>query len=114
MVVISVLAATAAASAILGNGMDDGTPHGRVLAALQRVAEAQETHHRQTGRFAPWRDQLDVTMPAGIRATVIRADGSRWEAMAVDPEVGLTCSQSGSWAAEGPIRGRPECFTRGR
>lgn len=112
LMVSAVLVITAAATAILGGGFDSATPHGRLLGTLQRVADAQEVHHRETGRFAAWRGALEVDVPDDVELTVVRADAERWEALVEAPAVGLSCSLAGSWSAEGAQREEPACYRR--
>ena len=111
LVVIGVLGVLAATTAMLGTGFDDRTPHGRVLGDLQRVAEAQEVHHRRHARFAEWSETLALQATEGVRVTVTRGDARSWEAIA-SHEVGLTCIQTGRLDARGrPVRERPICYT---
>lgn len=108
--VSAVLLATAAATAIFGGGFDDATPHGQLLGTLQGVAQAQEAHYRQNGEFAARRHSLDAEVPDDVRLTIIRGDGQAWEALVEAPEVGLSCSQSGSWSNGAPVREAPVCY----
>jgi hypothetical protein len=110
LVVIGVLGATALAAALLGTGLEETTPHGQVLTSLQRVAEAQEEHHRRTGTFADWTHTLDVDVPADIRVGLTRGGASGWEAMA-SHAIGLTCIQEGRLHKGRPVRESPVCYT---
>jgi hypothetical protein len=110
LVVVGVLAASALAAALLGTGTEDTTPHGQVLTALQRVAEAQDEHHRSTGSYALWIESLDIEVPEDVRVGLSRADESSWEATASHP-VGLTCIQDGHARQGRPQRGTPVCYT---
>lgn len=106
----SLLLATAAATALLGGGFEDATPHGRLLGSLQKVAEAQETHHRRTGEFSAWSEALQVDLPDGASLTVLRGTAAEWEVRVRAPEVGLTCSQGGVWRNGQPVRKQPVCY----
>lgn len=110
VLVSSVLLATAAATALLGGGFDDAMPHGRLLGSLQKVAEAQEAHHRRTGEFAIWGGALDVNLAEDVNLTVVRANAVHWEAVVRAPAVGLSCSQGGVWRDGQPIREQPVCY----
>jgi hypothetical protein len=112
LVVIGVLGTSAVAAALLGNGMEETTPHGQVLAALQRVAVAQEEHHARTGSFADWIQSLDVEATADVRVSVMRAGASGWEATATHP-IGLTCVQEGRLQQGRLVRDPPVCYTPG-
>jgi hypothetical protein len=112
LVVIGVLGASAIAAALLGNGMEETTPHGQVLTALQRVAVAQEDHHARTGAFADWLESLDVEAAEGIQVSVTRAGAAGWEAMATHP-IGLTCIQEGRLQQGRLVRDPPVCYTTG-
>jgi hypothetical protein len=111
LTVIAGLVATTAASVIMGGGVDDGTPHGRLLGVLERVGDAQEAHHEATGRFTPWTTPLDVAVPEGLEVTVVRGDALGWEALATDRGLGLSCLQRGRWEGSGGVREPPACFT---
>lgn len=110
VLVSTVLLATAAASALLGGAFDDATPHARLLRSLQKVAEAQEGHHRRTGEFSPWSGALRVELPEGVTLTVLRGDAAEWQALVRAPEVGLSCSQGGLWRNGEPVRAQPVCY----
>jgi hypothetical protein len=110
--VIGVLGASAIAAALLGSGMEETTPHGQVLTALQRVAAAQEDHHARTGSFADWIQSLDVESPADVRVSVTRAGATGWEATATHP-IGLTCIQEGRLHQGRLVRDQPVCYTAG-
>lgn len=112
LVVVGVLAASALAAALLGGGHEETTPHGQVLASLQRVAAAQEAHHRATGSFAEWAHTLDVAVSDDVRITIIRGDGTGWEATAAHP-AGLLCAQSGSWDGSKTVVQPPVCYPTG-
>jgi hypothetical protein len=112
MVVAGVLAATAAAAALFGTGLEETTPHGQVLTALQRVADAQEDHYRDTGAFARWLHSLDTEPLGEVRVELVRGDGNGWEAMATHP-VGLTCIQAGKVDRTKVRREQPLCYTLG-
>lgn len=110
LVVVGVLAATAAATVFLGDrSLDDGTPHGQLLAALQRVAEEQEDFYLSEGRFGDWLHTLGIEAPDSIDLTVSADAGGRWEAIARHP-VGLACSQSGRAVDGRPVQDPPVCF----
>ena len=110
LLVSGVLLATAAATALLGGGFDDATPHGRLLGSLQRAAEAQETHHRATGKFAGWRQSLDVQVHEKVELRVLHGTEREWEVMVREPGAGLSCYQKGTWNADGPLREEPVCY----
>lgn len=110
LMVVGALGMFAAAAAVMGSGYDDVTPHGQLLGDLTRVSEAQERHHRETGRFAEWTQSLEVTPTDGVRVTVLRGDAASWEAVA-NHEIGLTCLQSGSASGGTIVRDQPTCFT---
>ncbi|MEJ2504402.1 MAG: hypothetical protein P8177_14000 [Gemmatimonadota bacterium] len=114
LTVIGVLLVTTAASVMIGPNLDDGTPHGRLLGVLGRVADAQATRHGETGRFTPWVDHLEVSVPAGVELTVVRGDTERWEALARDAELGLVCMQAGRWAWDSAVRELPSCYVEPR
>lgn len=113
LLVVGVLAATAAATVLFDGGMSEDTPHGRLLIALRATADAQEAHHREAGSFADRTAELKLTLPTGVRLTVLHADRERWEALAAEREVGLRCVQSGEWAPGGPERDEPTCYLDG-
>lgn len=113
LVVSGVLLVTAAATLIFGDGFERATPHGRLLSALESVAAAQETHYRETGEFATWRHSLDLDMPEDVALTWVRGGAEEWEAQVEAPAVGLTCSQSGGWMGDAPLRERPVCYRAG-
>jgi hypothetical protein len=110
LTVVGVLAATAAAAVLFGTGFDETTPHGQVLTTLQRVAEAQEEHHRRTGEFAPSLHLLDLQVPDEVIPALMRVDGDRWEAMASHP-AGLSCVQGGILKGRQLRRDPPTCYT---
>ena len=110
LTVVLVLAATAAATAFLGPGYDDATPHGQVLGQLDRVARAQADFHADSGRFAEWIRTLEVEADHDVTVNILYADSTRWEAIA-SHQMGLTCSQSGRLGARGAVRERPVCYT---
>lgn len=113
LVVSGVLLVTAAATLIFGGGFDRATPHGRLLSALESVAEAQEFHYRETGEFAAWRHSLDFDLPEDVELRRVRGGAQEWEALVEAPAVGLTCSQSGGWLGDAPLRERPVCYRTG-
>jgi hypothetical protein len=110
LVVIGVLGTTAVAAALLGTGVEETTPHGQVLASLQRVADAQEDHHRRTGRFADLLHTLELDLPEGIHVGVSRGGETGWEATASHP-VGLLCVQEGRLQQGRAVRDQPVCYT---
>lgn len=110
LVVSGVLLVTAAATLLFGGGYDDATPHGRLLMALETVAEAQEAHHEETGEFAVWRQSLDLELPSDVELTLLRGGTEGWEALVETPGVGLSCMQSGEWSGNVPVRERPVCY----
>lgn len=110
LTVSGVLLATAAATALFGGGFDDGTPHGQLIGTLDAVAESQEEHYAATGSFAGWEGALAVEAPEGIEIRIVHASRESWEAMADDPEVGLSCMQSGSWQGGRQIVEPPVCY----
>lgn len=110
LVVSGVLLVTAAATMLFGGGFDRATPHGRLLAALESVADAQEVYYRETGEFASWRHSLDVDLPSDVELKRIRGGERQWEALVEAPAVGLICSQSGGWLGDVPLRERPVCY----
>jgi hypothetical protein len=110
LVVVGVLGATALAAALLGTGLEETTPHGQLLTSLQRVAEAQEEHHRSSGSFAEWIHTLELEVPAEVRVGLSRVDASGWEATASHP-VGLTCIQEGRLKDGRPVRDTPICYS---
>ena len=114
LAVIGGLIVTTAASVIMGGGMNDGTPHGRLLGALQEVGGAQESYYEEVGRFTPWTTPLALGVPEGVSVTVVRGDGERWEALATDRGAGLSCLQRGRWTERGPVRDAPVCFANRR
>lgn len=109
LVVIGVLGATAAAAVLFGTGLEETTPHGRVLTSLQRLGDAQEAHYRETGAFAEWMRSLDIDTPEGIKLDLARADRSSWEGIATHP-AGLTCVQEGTAQNGQPQREPPICY----
>jgi hypothetical protein len=111
-VVGGVLAATAAAAALFGTGLEETTPHGQVLTSLQQVADAQEAHYAEAGTFARWLHSLDQEPIGEVRVDLVRADATQWEAMATHP-IGLTCIQSGRLNGPRPMRDQPLCYTTG-
>lgn len=110
LMVVGALGVFAAAAAVMGSGYDDVTPHGKVLGDLSRVAEAQEQHYRDTGRFAEWIQSLDVTPTQDVQLTVLRGDAGEWEAIARH-QMGLSCVQGGRAERGVPVRIEPTCFT---
>jgi hypothetical protein len=108
--VIGVLGAMAVAAAVFGGGLEETTPHGQVLTSLQRVADAQEQHHRETGAFARSLSELDVTPSDGVRIDLVRGGPDAWEAIAGHP-IGLTCMQGGRYDRRTALRDQPLCFT---
>jgi hypothetical protein len=110
LTVIGVLGAMAAAAAVFGGGLEETTPHGQVLTSLQRVAEAQEQHHRQTGAFARSLHELDITPSNGVRIDLVNGGPNAWEALAGHP-IGLTCMQGGRYERGTALRDQPLCFT---
>lgn len=112
LVVIGVLSATAVAGALFGTGMEETTPHGQVLTTLQRVAAAQEEHHRRTGTFADWAHDLDMELVEGIHVGVTRGGDSGWAATA-SHSIGLTCAQEGRLQQGRLVRDQPVCYTSG-
>ncbi len=78
LAVAGVLLATAAASVVFG-GPSDATPHGRLLGALDEVAEAQEAHYHETGRFGSGSHDLEVRTGRDIELTRLRGDHQGWE-----------------------------------
>lgn len=112
LVVVGVLGATALTAAFFGNGLEETTPHGQVLTALQRVAEAQEQHYLEAGAFARWTHTLDVEPGSGVHVEIIRGDGVAWEAVATHP-MGLTCEQAGKIERGRAVREQPACYTLG-
>lgn len=107
-----VLAASAVAAALLGNGMEETTPHGQILSSLQVVADAQEAHYRETGSFAGWLHTLELEPVGDVQVSVIRATDSDWEAMA-SHSVGLSCVQAGRLEAGRAKREAPVCYRSG-
>jgi hypothetical protein len=112
LVVVGVLGATALTAAFLGNGLEETTPHGQVLTALQRVAEAQEEHYHEAGAFARWMHSLDVEPGSGVQVEIIRGDGAGWAAVATHP-MGLSCEQAGKVERGRALREQPTCYTTG-
>lgn len=112
LTVAGAILATAAAS-VLSSGISDSTPHGRLLGALGRIADAQERSWEAQGRFAGDLPALSITPGSGIAVRVTRADALGWEAVASDPEVGLTCRQGGRISLGRPQRQEPVCYTEG-
>jgi hypothetical protein len=110
LTVSAVLLVTAAATAILGGGFSDATPHGRLLGTLQQVAEAQQQYHGQTGRFAAWERTLGIEIPGDVKFRLIHATDRSWEAMVEDDDVGLSCVQKGSWDGERQVMEQPVCY----
>jgi hypothetical protein len=110
LVVIGVLTASALTAALLDTGLEETTPHGQVLTALQRVAEAQEAQYQEAGAFAGWMHTLDVALPEDVRVDVIRGDERGWEAVATHT-VGLGCAQVGKVERNRPVREVPVCYT---
>ncbi len=109
LVVIGVLGATAVAAVFFGGGLEETTPHGQVLTSLQRLADAQDAHFRETGAFAEWMHTLDVETPEGIRLDLARANRTSWEGIASHP-AGLTCIQEGMVQNGQAQREPPICF----
>lgn len=110
LTVSGVLLATAAATALLGGGFSDATPHGQLLGTLEAVAESQEAHYSATGSFAGWEQELEVEAPDGIDIRIVHATQESWEVMTEDPEVGLSCIQSGSWQNGRQMLQPPICY----
>lgn len=110
ILVSGVLVATAAASAIWGGGFSAATPHGRLLGTLETVAEAQESHHGATGRFATWERSLQVEVPSSVRLRILQGGTGQWEALAEAPDVGLSCTVSGRWQNGRHVRDQPVCY----
>lgn len=110
LVVSGVLLVTAAATLIFGSGFDSATPHGRLLGALETVADAQEAHYQEKGEFAMWRHSLELELPEDVELQWVRGGPEEWEALVEAPTVGLRCSQSGGWLGDVPVRERPVCF----
>ncbi len=110
LTVSAVLLVTAAATAILGRGFSDATPHGRLLGTLGQVAEAQERYHRETGTFAAWERTLSIEIPGDVRFRLVHATDWSWEAMVEDDDVGLSCVQKGRWAGERLVVEPPVCY----
>lgn len=110
LVVIGVLAASGLTAALFDNGLEETTPHGQVLTALQRVAEAQEAQFQEAGTFAGWMQTLDVVLPEEVRVDVIRGDERGWEAVATHT-IGLGCAQVGKLERDRPVREVPVCYT---
>lgn len=109
--VMGVIAISAAASALFGDGYGTQTPHGKVLGTLQRVAGAEEEYRGRTGHFAGRLEELGAVVAESV-AVVLRGshDGAGWEAVVRHP-VGLTCVQSGRVERGRAIRDPPSCFT---
>lgn len=104
------LIAMAGASLVWG-GFNEATPHGRLLAVLQQVGEAQETHWISERRFADRLAPLGIEPPAALDVQITRGDAREWEALAFDAEVGLGCRQGGGVSEDGrPHRNEPVCF----
>jgi hypothetical protein len=112
LVVVGVLVASALTAALFGTGVEETTPHGQVLTALQRVAEAQEAQYLEAGAFAGWTHTLDVELPQQVRVDVIRGDEQGWEAVATHT-IGLGCAQIGKVERSRPVREPPVCYTLG-
>jgi hypothetical protein len=110
--IAAVLAASAVAAAMLGNGVEETTPHGQILSSLQLVADAQEAHHRETGSFAGWLHTLGLEPVGEVQVTVIRGTETDWEVMA-SHAVGLSCVQAGRVEAGRALRDAPVCYTSG-
>ena len=110
LAVIGILGVLAAATAVVGTGFDDKTPHGRVLGDLQHVADAQELHHARYGEFAAWLEALGVEPKEDVRLILTRGDSTGWEAVATHA-IGLTCVQGGRVEESGRVvRDRPTCY----
>lgn len=110
LTVSGVLLATAAATALLGGGFSDATPHGQLLGTLDAVAESQAAHYGATGSFAAWEQTLEVETPEGVQVRIVHATRDSWEALADDPAVGLSCMQSGSWQNGRHVLEPPVCY----
>lgn len=110
LTVSGMLLATAAATALLGGGASDATPHGQLLGILEAVAESQEDHYGATGSFAGWEGALEVEVPEGVEIRIAHASRASWEALVSDSEVGLSCMQSGSWQNGRQVLGPPVCY----
>lgn len=110
LTVSAVLLVTAAATALLGGGFNDATPHGRLLGTLETVAEAQQEYHSSTGTFAAWERTLEIDVPEEVMVHIVHASATRWEAMVEDPAVDLSCVQRGSWDDGRHQRERPVCY----
>ena len=110
LTVSAVLLVTAAATAILGRGYSDATPHGRLLGLLGEVAEAQQGYHRETGTYAAWERTLSIEVPGDVRFRIVHASDRSWEAMVEDDDIGLSCVQKGSWDGERQVMEQPVCY----
>ncbi|MFP4623546.1 MAG: hypothetical protein ACOC3J_07265 [Gemmatimonadota bacterium] len=111
LAVTAALLVTAAASALLGGGgHSDATPHGQLLGALESVAEAQEAHYQETGRFAPSLAMLELDTDPELHVALARGDGTGWEALARSRTVELSCSQAGGLRNGAPVRDEPICY----
>ncbi len=109
LMVVGVVAVSAAASVLFGSGYGDETPHGKVLGTLQRVAGAEEAYHATTGRFTGELSALRLE-PADSVDLVVTGDADSWEAVARHP-VGLSCVQSGRVSGRRVVREEPGCYT---
>lgn len=110
LLVSGVLLTTAAAAAVFGGGFGDQTPHGRLLTTLERVAEAQEGRHQETGTFASWHETLPVEVPADVELQLLSGGNGQWQALVTAPDVGLSCSQSGRRVDDSFLREPPTCY----
>lgn len=106
LMVSGVLLVTAAAAAVLGQGYGNETPHGRLLTTLEMVAEVQEGHYREQGRFMSSHETPPLEVPLDVDLRLLSGGEDDWRALARAPEVGLACSQAGS-VVEGTLKREP-------
>lgn len=110
LTVAGMLMATAAATVLLGGGLEDESPHGQLLSALRQVSERQAAFHRTHGRFAGWLRTLEMEAPAGIELVLVEGGTETWQAVARHP-IGLTCTQRGHLEGGRPVPAEPACMT---
>lgn len=108
LMVVGVVAVSAAASVLFGGGYGDETPHGKVLGTLQHVAKAEEVFHAAHGRFSASIPELRVAAADSVDVA-LTADADTWKAVVRHP-VGLVCVQSGEVKRGRVVRDEAGCF----
>lgn len=106
MVVVLVIAS------IAGDHKMDHAVSSALKSDLLNLSLAQESYHRDHGRFAPSLDSLEFMSSSNVTISIVHADASAWAAEASHPREAQRCRISvGRWAAAPPdsLDGWPLC-----